>query len=87
MTPRNEAAFDRIRDFIIAASESDRALTAEWRAALHDVALELDRIVYSQLAHPDSVASAESAMSALSGVWLDDDEKDRLYLGSSERKT
>lgn len=82
--PRNEVMFDRIRDFIIAATQSDRALTTEWRAALHDVALELDEIAYGRDAHPDSVAHAQQAMSALSGAWLDDDEKEDLYLGASD---
>lgn len=79
MSPRNEAAFDRFRDFILAATQSDREPTAEWRAALHDVAAELDEIAYGKNTHPDSVAAAELAMSALSGVWLTDDEKDELY--------
>lgn len=82
MSPVNEAAFDRIRDFVLAATESGREPAADWRDALHDVALELDKLAYSKLAHPDSVASAASAMASLSGVWLDDDEKDALYLGA-----
>lgn len=80
--PVNEAAFDRIRDFVIAAANSSREPTPEWRAALNDVALDLDKIAYSRLAHPDSVAAAATAMSSLSGVWLNDDEKDQLYLGT-----
>lgn len=80
--PTDEAAFDRIRDFIIEAANSGRVPMLKWRAALNDVALELDRIAYGAFAHPDSVAAAGAAMSALSGVWLDDDEKTQLYLGT-----
>lgn len=79
---QTEEEFDQIRDFIIDAAASGREPTANWRLALHDAALDLDRIAYGRDAHPDSVTWAHMAMSALSGVWLTDEEKDELYQGT-----
>lgn len=83
-TMDNEAGFDRIRDFVVEAADSGREPRPDWRAVLRDVALDLDKIAYSAVAHPDSVAAARLAMSALAGVWLDAEETELLYLGTAD---
>lgn len=79
--PANQPAFDRVRAFVTEAADSGRNPSSDWRAALRDVAAALDEIVYGEFAHPDSVASAVTAMNALAGVWLPAGEVDQLYLG------
>lgn len=71
----------RLADFVLAAAESGRAPQDDWRSAIHDAVLDLDRIVSSPLAHPDSVAAARQAIGALAHIWLTVEEAETLYLG------
>jgi hypothetical protein len=73
--------YERTLAFVLAAvDDDDRAPRGDWRDAVNDLALELDRIVQRD-AHPDDVMHARSAMHALAGVWLSVDEAEALYLG------
>lgn len=82
--PTNEAGFDRLRDFVLQATEDGREPRADWREILRDVALDLDKLAYGMFAHPDSVLLAGSAMSSLASIWLGDEEKEHLYLEGSD---
>jgi len=77
---RISAGYQRLFTFVWHAIEDRRPARGDWRAAVLDVAKELDRIVQRN-AHPDDVMRARTAMSSLAGIWLDPDETDDVYEG------
>lgn len=78
-----EDGYERLYAYVMGAVESDREPHADWRLALHDVAVELDRIV-RRAAHPDDVMHARSAMSNLAGVWLSVEEGEEVWMGGRD---
>jgi len=71
--------YERVAEFVVEALEQGRDIRADWPAVLHDVAMDIDKIVQRD-AHPDDTDSARLAMHSLAKLWLDEDQVDALHM-------